>query len=250
MSSPAYGASTSQAAASSAGQLGNQQAAQVLGEAIAQVQRVIVGQEHMCEQLMVGLLAKGHILLEGVPGVAKTLAVRSFATVVGGDFADVPLCEAEDQTGCVVTYSSYRSTDPPAGVAFFGRGGDGTRAGCVNPAAVGGGAAAVQPYFLVRRTEGSLLGGLMAAQPFADSARTAEITTPWVTYPDLVEAECVSQGDYTYLSLTVEGDPADPRTDDIGGDLTPEWGMHLIDANVAMGDIDDLVTAQAQAYVG
>ncbi len=70
--------------------------------------------------------------------------------VVGGDFADVPLCEAEDQTGCVVTYSSYRSTDPPAGVAFFGRGGDGTRAGCVNPAAVGGGAATVQPYFLVR----------------------------------------------------------------------------------------------------
>ncbi len=170
--------------------------------------------------------------------------------VVGGDFAEVPLCEAEDQTGCVVTYSSYRSTDPPAGVAFFGRGGDGTRAGCVNPAAVGGGAAAVQPYFLVRRTEGSLLGGLMAAQPFADPARTAEITTPWVTYPDLVEAECVSQGDYTYLSLTVEGDPADPRTDDIGGDLTPEWGMHLIDANVAMGDIEDLVTAQAQAYVG
>jgi len=108
--------------------------------------------------------------------------------VVGGDFAEVPLCEADDQTGCVVTYSSYRSTDPPAGVAFFGRGGDGTRAGCVNPAAVGGGAATVQPYFLLRRTEGSLLGGLMAAQPFADPARTAEITTPWVTYPDLVEA--------------------------------------------------------------
>ncbi len=64
-------------------------AARLLGEAIAQVQRVIVGQEHMVEQLMVGLLAKGHVLLEGVPGVAKTLAVRSFATVVGGDFARI-----------------------------------------------------------------------------------------------------------------------------------------------------------------
>ncbi|HQD96290.1 MAG TPA: MoxR family ATPase [Propionicimonas sp.] len=61
----------------------------MLGEAIAQVQRVIVGQEHMVEQLMVALLAKGHCLLEGVPGVAKTLAVRSFATVVGGDFARI-----------------------------------------------------------------------------------------------------------------------------------------------------------------
>ncbi|WP_428533040.1 AAA family ATPase [Propionicimonas sp.] len=61
----------------------------MLGDAIAQVQRVIVGQEHMVEQLMVALLAKGHCLLEGVPGVAKTLAVRSFATVVGGQFARI-----------------------------------------------------------------------------------------------------------------------------------------------------------------
>ena len=64
-------------------------AATVLGEAIAEVQRVIVGQEHMVEQLMVGLLAKGHVLLEGVPGTAKTLAVRTFATVVGGDFSRI-----------------------------------------------------------------------------------------------------------------------------------------------------------------
>lgn len=65
------------------------EAATLLGEAIAQVQRIIVGQEHMVEQLMVALLAKGHCLLEGVPGVAKTLAVRSFATVVGGEFARI-----------------------------------------------------------------------------------------------------------------------------------------------------------------
>lgn len=64
-------------------------AAKLLGRAIEQVQRVIVGQEHMVEQLMVALLAKGHCLLEGVPGVAKTLAVRSFATVVGGKFARI-----------------------------------------------------------------------------------------------------------------------------------------------------------------
>ena len=65
------------------------EAAQTLGEAIAEVQSVIVGQEHMVEQLMVGLLAKGHVLLEGVPGTAKTLAVRTFAQVVGGDFARI-----------------------------------------------------------------------------------------------------------------------------------------------------------------
>jgi MoxR-like ATPase len=58
-----------------------------LRQALNEVQKVIVGQEHLVEQLMVGLLGRGHILLEGVPGTAKTLAVRTFATVVGGSFA-------------------------------------------------------------------------------------------------------------------------------------------------------------------
>ena len=45
-------------------------------------------------------------------------------------------------------------------------------------------------------------------------------------------------------------DASDPRTDDIGGDLTPEPGMHLVDANVAMGNIEALVATQAEAYAG
>jgi hypothetical protein len=52
------------------------------------------------------------------------------------------------------------------------------------------------------------------------------------------------------LALTVEGDPADPRVDDIPGDLTPDWGMHLVDVNVALGDIVDLVARQSAAYAG
>ncbi|GAB2485971.1 MoxR family ATPase [Luteococcus sediminum] len=96
-------------------------AAQVLGEAIAQVQRVIVGQEHMVEQLMVGLLAKGHILLEGVPGVAKTLAVRSFATVVGGEFARVqftPDLVPSDIVGTRIYSASKESFDIELGPVF------------------------------------------------------------------------------------------------------------------------------------
>ena len=65
------------------------QQSRLIGEAISEVKRVIVGQEHMVETLMVSLLAKGHCLLEGVPGVAKTLAVRTFAHVVGGTFARI-----------------------------------------------------------------------------------------------------------------------------------------------------------------
>jgi hypothetical protein len=166
--------------------------------------------------------------------------------VVGGDFENLPLCEASDQTGCVVSYASFRSTAPPPDNSFFGRTREGEgMAACVNPASPEGGSAMLEPYFLVELPEGTLLGGTEGAQPLADPARTAEVTTPFVTYPDFVEAECVVDGEFSYLSLTVHGDPDDPRTDDIGGDLSPEWGMHLIDVNVAMGNIVELVQQQA-----
>ncbi|GGG09730.1 ATPase [Rhodococcoides trifolii] len=60
-----------------------------LEKAIYEVKRVIVGQDRLVERILVGLLARGHVLLEGVPGVAKTLAVETFATVVGGSFSRV-----------------------------------------------------------------------------------------------------------------------------------------------------------------
>ncbi|MBX9918878.1 MAG: MoxR family ATPase [Mycolicibacterium frederiksbergense] len=60
-----------------------------LERALFEVKRIIVGQDQLLERMLVGLLAKGHVLLEGVPGVAKTLAVETFAKVVGGTFARI-----------------------------------------------------------------------------------------------------------------------------------------------------------------
>ncbi len=60
-----------------------------LERALFEVKKVIVGQDHMVERILVALLARGHCLLEGVPGVAKTLAVQTLATVVGGTFARI-----------------------------------------------------------------------------------------------------------------------------------------------------------------
>src|SRR5258705_5062468 len=65
------------------------QQSRLIGEAVSEVKRVIFGQEHMVETLMVSLLAGGHCLLEGVPGVAKTLAVRTLSSVVGGSFVRI-----------------------------------------------------------------------------------------------------------------------------------------------------------------
>ena len=69
--------------------VGTERDAQLLERTVFEVKRVIVGQDRLVERLLVGLLAKGHVLLEGVPGVAKTLAVETFAHVVGGSFARV-----------------------------------------------------------------------------------------------------------------------------------------------------------------
>ncbi|MEW6741551.1 MAG: AAA family ATPase [Planctomycetota bacterium] len=57
-----------------------------LREVIREVEGVIVGQKRLLDGLLVGLLADGHVLLEGVPGLAKSLAVQSLATALGGTF--------------------------------------------------------------------------------------------------------------------------------------------------------------------
>jgi MoxR-like ATPase len=58
----------------------------LLEQALFEVKRVVVGQDRMIERLFVSLLARGHCLLEGAPGLAKTLAAETVATVVGGKF--------------------------------------------------------------------------------------------------------------------------------------------------------------------
>ncbi len=65
---------------------GTEQSAALLERALFEVKRVLVGQDLLVERMLVGLLARGHLLLEGVPGVAKTLAVRTLADVTGGSF--------------------------------------------------------------------------------------------------------------------------------------------------------------------
>ncbi|MGO1751501.1 MAG: AAA family ATPase [Psychroflexus sp.] len=56
---------------------------------VNEMNKVIVGQKHMIERLLIGLLGKGHILLEGVPGLAKTLAINTLSKAVKGDFSRI-----------------------------------------------------------------------------------------------------------------------------------------------------------------
>jgi len=56
---------------------------------IAEMNKTIVGQKHMIDRLLIGLLGQGHILLEGVPGLAKTLAINTLAKAVHGSFSRI-----------------------------------------------------------------------------------------------------------------------------------------------------------------
>lgn len=92
-----------------------------LERALFEVKHVVVGQDDMVERMLVGLLARGHVLLEGVPGVAKTLAVRTLATVVGGSFHRLqftPDLMPGDIVGTRVWRPSSESFDTELGPIF------------------------------------------------------------------------------------------------------------------------------------
>ncbi len=64
----------------------NSEAVSLVEPVLYEVKKVIVGQDHLLERLIVALLARGHILVEGVPGLAKTMAIKTLAAAIGGEF--------------------------------------------------------------------------------------------------------------------------------------------------------------------
>jgi len=64
----------------------NPEKATPMERVLYEVKKVIVGQDHLLERLIVALLARGHILVEGVPGLAKTMAIKTLAESIGGEF--------------------------------------------------------------------------------------------------------------------------------------------------------------------
>lgn len=167
---------------------------------------------------------------------------------VGGDFQATPLCHSAAQLGCAIAYASFRATVPPPPDTFFGRGNaPGLEAACVNPAALGGGSGEAKSYF---GRNGSFNGIGLAT----DWLKGKTIETPFVATPGLITAECAKNDVGTYLAITFHGDPASPRTSDVRGDVIiagkvqPNWGLHLIDANLFMGNLLDIVRSEEGAY--
>ncbi len=204
---------------------------------------VILGHSQGSGQIMRLIADK----VDGKPDQAKLVSaiVMGFALHVpkgqdvGGTFKSIPVCKTASQTGCAISFSSFRSNIPPAPNAMFGAGRENLEAVCTNPAAIGGGKAEANAYWST-----------------ADKtwATGKQITTPFVKTPGLTTTECVREGNHHYLKVTFNADPQDARIDDPGTDVVaqgkpdPAWGLHLNDANIAMGDLVAVVGKQAAAW--
>ena len=80
--------------------------------------KVIVGQKYMLDRLILGLLSKGHVLLEGLPGLAKTLSIKTLASAVHGDFNRIqftPDLLPADIIGTMIYNPSTRSEERRVG---------------------------------------------------------------------------------------------------------------------------------------
>lgn len=170
-----------------------------------------------------------------------------------GVFKNVPLCRSASQTGCAVAYVTFRDTIPPPENSRFGKPRtpiSPMEAACVNPAALAGGKAPLHAYL---SNNAQITSSSSAQAPWTNDG--AKISTPFVSVPGLLTGECVRKNGFNYLEVHVNADPADPRTDEIGGDVSnngviaKDWGLHLIDVNVAMGDLVKLVDSQSKAYL-
>jgi hypothetical protein len=171
--------------------------------------------------------------------------------LVGGTFKKTPLCSSVGQTGCVMSWVSFREKNAPPPGAIFGYAPPGMTVGCVNPARPG--AAGWVPFdsYIYARSSLPVPGG-----PIEWSSEGSP-PTPYVRAEGLVSGQCVSDGPRGYLSIRTNADPKDKRTDRVGGEVAvlgmflPGWGMHLADMAEAQGDlireVGDIADAEAKA---
>jgi len=168
--------------------------------------------------------------------------------VVGGTFHKTPLCTREGQTGCVVSYVSFRATNPPPPDARFGRTATPRMTvACTNPARLRRETVPLDSYWYQGAAP-------RPGVPPVDWSSQGTPPTPFLRTEGLVSAACVRRDGASYLSVIVNADPSDARTDEIPGDvriagaLVPGWGLHSVDMNLALGDLLALVEQQSEAY--
>jgi hypothetical protein len=157
----------------------------------------------------------------------------------GGDFHHIPACHAATQTGCVIAWSTFDAV-PPVDSVFGRTSVAGEHVLCTNPAALGGGSGLLDPVFPTAPFDpgSTIAAGIKILDYTFPAASTA-----WVSIPGAYRATCSSAGGANVLSITPVGHSPlmHPSPD-------ATWGLHLVDANIALGNLVGIVAHQAAAY--
>lgn len=166
----------------------------------------------------------------------------------GGSFRRTPTCKRESESGCVIAFSTFGST-PPADAIFGTVSGALVDAGnrdpedlkvvCTKPSVLGADDGRLQTYVRSTPFPGTLGLGLQLL--YGGPQPTA--ATPWLLPQDHYSGRCVRQNKANVLLLT----PLD-GAQTLNPSPSPQWGLHLVDANIALGDLVRTVKAQARAY--
>ena len=162
---------------------------------------------------------------------------------VGGTFKAIPLCRAAGQNGCVVAYETFPASSPPPDDSRFTHPETpGMEIACTDPAALAGGR--LDP---ILATQTNLLG-----KPPLDpgwAAFVKPLDTPFVSLPGIASGHCVNGPKASYLSVSINPPAAPgvwpatlPGDLVVDGRLLKSWGWHLIDVNIAMGNLIDFVS--------
>jgi hypothetical protein len=167
---------------------------------------------------------------------------------VGGDFQNVKACRSATQLRCVIAFSTFNATPPPAAVfgiagsqpaAVGGKAVPNTEVLCTNPAALGGGSAPITSLYPSKPfAPGTTIGALTTQVGLP----TPAISTPWIE-AQAYTAQCSSEGGANVLLIT--GQTGAPELHALP-DAT--WGLHLVDANIALGDLVTLVHREAAQH--
>jgi hypothetical protein len=158
--------------------------------------------------------------------------------LVGGTFKSTPICNKPGQTGCVMTWVSFREKNaPPPGALFGIADKPGMTVACTNPARPGATGWVPLDSYWNARSALPVPGG-----PISWSTEGAP-PSQFLRTEGLVSARCLNEGPRGYLSIRTNADPSDKRTDRIGGEVgalgmfMPGWGMHLADVSAPQGDL-------------
>jgi DUF3089 family protein len=169
----------------------------------------------------------------------------------GGVFRRVPTCRRATQLSCVIAFSTFNET-PPAG-AIFGRGagdvvdflglphGPGLETACTNPANLGGNHRV--PLTSVVPVEPFAPGTLIAAGIAALGLQWPSASTTFIQADGAFTGRCSDAGGAHVLRVESAAGTPVPRPSP-----TPQWGLHLVDANIAQGDLVNVLRRQIRAY--